>query len=659
MNTHEDRHRTPQRLRLREVLMGAFGLLLAACASIGTPDGGRYDEEPPYVVKSRPQDRATGVLTKKIRIDFNEYIKLENANEKIIISPAQLEPANVRAEGKQIRVDLYDSLKANTTYTIDFSDAVEDNNEGNPMGNYTFSFSTGDVIDTMEVSGHVLAAADLEPVKGILVGLIPCDSLWDDSLFRKTPLLRLGRTNGSGHFTIKGVKEGRYRCFALKDGDGNFCFSQKSEMIAFDTAVVVPTVWTENHADTIWRDSLHVDTVLYTPRPKYGPDNLILRAFLEEGQERHFLKSERPLPDWFRLYFTAPLDSLPRVRGLNFNDSCLAVTHSLTNDTITYWITDTAFVHTQDTARFELTYMESDTLGGFSPKTDTLELVPRKVWSKIRKEQQKKLEDWQKRQEKRVKQGKLRDPDRTRPDIVHLKFKVEPSTMLDPNRNMRISVDEPLEYFREDMLHFDRFNQKDSVWASEPYELEQDPSDPMAWTLYASWVPREEYRLRIDTLAARSVMGHNSDPVNAELRVRSFDDFGTLFLHIIDKDTGFVVQLLDKGDKVQYTARSNDKGQVDFYYLRPGTYYMRCFLDPNGNNRWDTGAYDEGLQPEQMFYFPQPMNVRAMWDVEQDWEPRGIPLLRQKPEELTKQKADKEKTIQHRNAEREQNKKNK
>ena len=198
------------------------------------------------------------------------------------------------------------------------------------------------------------------------MGLIPCDSLWDDSLFRKTPLLRLGRTNGSGHFTIKGVKEGRYRCFALKDGDGNFCFSQKSEMIAFDTAVVVPTVWTENHADTIWRDSLHVDTVLYTPRPKYGPDNLILRAFLEEGQERHFLKSERPLPDWFRLYFTAPLDSLPRVRGLNFNDSCLAVTHSLTNDTVTYWITDTAFIHTQDTARFELT------LWAASPRRPTL-----------------------------------------------------------------------------------------------------------------------------------------------------------------------------------------------------------------------------------------------------------------------------------------------
>ena len=136
-----------RRLPIREGMMGVLAFLLAACATIGTPDGGRYDEEPPYVVKSNPDDRATGVTTKKIRINFNEYIKLDNASEKVIISPAQLEPANVRADGKQIRVDLYDSLKANTTYTIDFSDAVEDNNEGNPMGNYTFSFSTGDVID--------------------------------------------------------------------------------------------------------------------------------------------------------------------------------------------------------------------------------------------------------------------------------------------------------------------------------------------------------------------------------------------------------------------------------------------------------------------------------------------------------------------------------
>lgn len=647
------------RIPIREGIIGMLVLLLAACASIGTPDGGRYDEEPPYVVKSNPGDRATGVTTKKIRINFNEYIKLDNASEKVVISPAQLEPANVRADGKQIRVDLFDSLKANTTYTIDFSDAVEDNNEGNPMGNYTFSFSTGDVIDTLEISGNVVAASNLEPVKGSLVGVIPYDSTWHDSLFRTTPLLRLGRTNGSGRFTIKGIKPGRYRCFALKDGDGNFRFSQKSEEIAFDTTVIVPTVFDENHSDTIWRDSLHIDTIFYTPRSKYGPSDIILRSFLEEGQERHFLKSERQEPNWFKLYFTAPLDSLPIVRGLNFDEKQLVVLTVPTNDTITYWFTDTAFVHNQDTARIEMTYMESDTLGGFSQKIDTLELVPKTLWSKQQKQMQRKVEDWEKRQEKRVKQGKLREPERTRPDVVNLKFKITPSTSIDPNRNVRITIEEPLAEFNEDAVHFQKFNQKDSIWENEPYILQEDPYNPMAWTLYADWLPREEYKVSIDTLAARSILGHRTHPANAEMRVRSLDDYGTLFMHIKDPDTGFVVQLIDKNDKVLYTARSNEKGDADFFYLTPGSYYVRAFLDVNGNDVWDTGDYDACRQPEEVFYFPQPLKVRAMWDIEQDWEPRGIPILQQKPQELVKQKADKVKFILNRNEERERQKQNK
>jgi hypothetical protein len=212
------------------------------------------------------------------------------------------------------------------------------------MGHYTFTFSTGDHIDTMEVSGYCLNAENLEPVKGVLVGLY---DNFEDSVFQKEPMMRVSRTNGSGRFTIKGIKPGRYRCFALKDGDGNFRFSQKSEEIAFDTTVIVPTVFDENHSDTIWRDSLHIDTIFYTPRPKYGPSDIILRSFLEEGQERHFLKSERQEPNWFKLYFTAPLDSLPMVRGLNFDEKQLVVLTVPTNDTITYWFTDTAFVHNQ------------------------------------------------------------------------------------------------------------------------------------------------------------------------------------------------------------------------------------------------------------------------------------------------------------------------
>ena len=143
------------------------------------------------------------------------------------------------------------------------------------------------------------------------------------------------------------------------------------------------------------------------------------------------------------------------------------------------------------------------------------------------------------------------------------------------------------------------------------------------------------------------------------MRVRSLDEYGTLFMHLKDPDTGFVVQLINKDDKVIYTARSDEKGDADFFYLTPGNYYVRAFLDVNGNNLWDTGDYDACRQPEQVFYFPQPLKVRAMWDIEQDWEPRGIPLLQQKPKELVKQKADKVKFVLGRNAERERQKQNK
>ena len=201
-------------------------LLFSACARMGHPDGGWYDETPPRVIGASPEDKSVNVNTNKYSIYFNEYIKLEGATEKVVVSPPQIEMPEIVGKGKFIKIELLDSLKPNTTYTIDFSDAISDNNEGNPLGNYTYSFSTGDHIDTMEVSGYVLNAADLEPVKGILVGLY--DNL-DDSVFRTKPLSRVSRTDSRGHFVIKGVAPGKYRTYALQDVDNNYTFSQKRD----------------------------------------------------------------------------------------------------------------------------------------------------------------------------------------------------------------------------------------------------------------------------------------------------------------------------------------------------------------------------------------------------------------------------------------------
>lgn len=169
-------------------------LFFAACANIGTPDGGPYDETPPKIVNTSPKYASTNSRTSKVVLEFDENVKLENAAEKVVVSPPQQEQPEISASGKKITVTLLDTLRANTTYTIDFADAIEDNNEGNPMGDYAFTFSTGEKIDTFQVSGNVLDASNLEPIKGILVGLYSVDSLagaadsaFSDSIFRTKP----------------------------------------------------------------------------------------------------------------------------------------------------------------------------------------------------------------------------------------------------------------------------------------------------------------------------------------------------------------------------------------------------------------------------------------------------------------------------------------
>src|SRR3712207_846887 len=252
-----------------------MSLLLASCANMGAPDGGWYDETPPHVVGASPAENATNVTAKKIVINFDEFIKIDNPTENVIVSPPQLEAPEIKAAGKTIVVELKDSLKPNTTYTVDFSDAISDNNEGNPMGSYTYSFSTGESIDTMEVSGYVLNAQDLEPVKGICVGLY--DNL-ADSIVHKQPMVRISRTDSRGHFVIKGVAPGQYRAFALQDADGDFIYNQKSEMVAFSPTVFTTSAKPDVRQDTIWADSLHIRDIKRVNYTHFYPDDKIGRA---------------------------------------------------------------------------------------------------------------------------------------------------------------------------------------------------------------------------------------------------------------------------------------------------------------------------------------------------------------------------------------------
>ena len=631
--------------------------VVSSCAKMGNPDGGWYDETPPQVIGAEPEDKGINVNSRKIKILFNEFIKIENATDNVIVSPPQLEQPEIKAGGKRILIELKDSLKPNTTYTIDFSDAISDNNEGNPLGNYTYSFSTGDRIDTLEVSGNVLEAENLEPVKGILVGLHPvtdslqaaASSVFDkDSLFLKTPLLRVSRTDSRGHFVIKGIAPGSYHVFALQDMDGTYTFTQKSEKIAFNHDIIVPSFKPDVRQDTIWSDSLHIRSITPVNYTHFLPDDIILRAFNEQLTDRYLVKTERKQANRFDVYFSYGHDELPTIKGLNFNEQdAFVIEPTEKKDTIFYWLRDTTLVN-QDTLSIEMTYYATDTLGVLQLKNDTLEILSKEPYAKRMKKLADEHKEWKKKQEKAAKKGM--PVDSVMP-VKHLELKWEAPAEMAPDQNISVTFTTPLAVSDTSMIHL--FSKIDTLWYEAPFEFRQKENTPRSYELLGEWRPEVEYSLEVDSAAFIDIYGLTSNKYKQGFKVKSLDSFSSL-LFTFEGMAGknIIAYLLDKGDNVIKTATSTD-GAVQFFYIKPGTYYLRMLVDKNGNGKWDTGNYGEDLQPEEIYYYPREIECKEKWDVTLSWNPKSTPLLRQKPRALIKQKDEKKKaTIKNRNAER-------
>lgn len=619
-------------------------LAVVSCAKMGQPDGGWYDETPPVIVRTTPQDKGVNVKQKKISIYFDEYIKVDNPTEKVVISPPQIEQAEIAASGKKIVVELKDTLKPNTTYTVDFSDAITDNNENNPLGNYTYTFSTGDHIDTMEVAGYVLGAQSLEPIKGILVGLY---SNLSDTIFTKEPMLRVSRTDSRGKFVIKGVAPGDYRIYALQDADNNYIFNQKSEQIAFTHDIITPTSMPDIRQDTIWRDSLRIDSIVRVGYTHFLPDDIVLRAFTEVQTNRYLVKTERTEPDHFTMFFSYGDSLLPQIRGLNFNEqNAFIIEPTEKQDTITYWLRDTMLVN-QDTLRMEVKYMATDTLGVLQLQTDTMDVLAKVPYEKRMKQQADEYEEWKKKQDKAKKRGKEYETEMPK-KALEPKYNVasEPA----PDQNITITVPTPLASADTSRIHL--YSKHDTLWYRSPFVLRPKPGQHRTYELLGEWRPGIEYSLEVDTMAFTDIYGKTSAPKKQGFKVKTEDSYATLLFDITGMaDTTVVVQLLNSQD-VMVKEVSTSNGRAEFFYIKPDTYYARMFIDTNNNGVWDTGDYAADRQAETTYYYPDKIECKAKWDLTLTWNPTSRSLNLQKPMTITKQKPEKEKTIKRRNLER-------
>ncbi len=617
-----------------------------SCANMASPTGGPYDVDPPKVKRATPDFNSLNMTPSRIEIEFDENIKIEKPTEKVIITPPQKNMPVIRSVGKKAVVELKDTLLLNTTYTIDFTDAIVDNNEGNPLENFVYSFSTGDQLDTLAISGRVLNAEDLEPVTGIYVGI---HSNLDDTAFTKVTFERISRTDSRGNFIVRGMAPGRYRVFALDDQNRDYRYDNPMEKVAFLDSVVVPSTMPAVRQDTVFVDSITVDTILTVPYTRFLPDDLLLRTFLSGFQRRYLQKHERPEERKLEIFFAAPTD-MPTFVLTNpkmERDDWYVMERTKGNDTITLWITD-SLIYKQDSLQMAVNYLRTDSLNLDYISTDTLNFIMRRSRQEQRQaEQARKEAEEAAREEKAQEMEESAEESDTGEGEAEPGAESEPITFLTIKSNIQSSFElyNPIRLeFEHPVVAFDSSHvglsvQVDSLFELVPFRLETDSLNPRKFVLRPRWEPGARYKFRIDSAMVFNCYGLWNDTYEQQFTVKALDQYGNLEIAITGLEPGkeAFVELLDKSGKP--FRKSLVKSNVArFQDLPPGEMYARLIVDENGDGVWTTGNYEEQRQPEEVFYYPGLFTIRAYTDHSESWNIRSKPVIEQKPLEITTNK---------------------
>lgn len=597
--------------------------VMYSCANIGNPSGGPIDKTPPIFMRSNPTPNAVNVKDRKIEIFFDEIVTLKGPSTKIIVSPAQTEMPRMSALGRKVTVELVDSLLPNTTYTIDFSNSIQDNNEGNAIDNFAFAFSTGSVIDSMRVSGYVLDSRTLEPMQSVVVGL---QSNLADSAFHKEKLQRVALTNDRGQFTIRNVSPGSYHIFALKDLDRDYKFGNPTEDIAFLDSIIVPSIGTREAADTVYNDLNEIDTIMRATRPAYFPNDILLSMFNEDRKSQYLANNLRVDSTRISLTFAAASDTLPSLSIVGRNDvpdQWYTLERSQTNDTLTYWIRPPHLV-SADTLMVATTYLRTDTASNLSWGTDTLKFT------------------FQRQKAKKKKKNEETD------SLEQIRF-MELHPLANGTQEvyapLLLQTGTPIERYSREAFHLQRKLQNDTIFYPAEIKsiaLRDSTLNRRDLVLKVDWEPGAAYTLAVDSLAMTDIYGLQTKPLKVDFNVRKMEEYGNIVFNITAVRDSAIVELLDGTEKIVLrTPVKNHRAEL--LNLLPGKYYARLFIDRNGNGKYDTGNYDMHLQPEETVYYPGAINLKKNWDVEQTWDIYATPIDKQKPEAIKKNKPERKK----------------
>lgn len=512
---------------------------------------------------------------KRIEVAFDEYIQLDNVAQNLLMSPPQQTPPDIKARGKKLVVLFQDTLRDSTTYTLNFGDAVCDFREKVPLHNYSFYFSTGPTIDTLEYVGHVFEAATLNPMQGIYVGVY---ETMEDSAFTSEPFLRVARTDSAGFFRISNMHAGRYRLYAVEDISRDYRLSP-GEALAFADEPVEPA----------------------------QPDSATMMLFHEEQQRLYLQRTIRDQQHHIQIYFSSMPDSLPLLKPLN--DSLNYFTsYSPQRDTVTLWLTDSLSIK-QDSIYFEIRYRRTDSLYRLEWNTDTI----RAIWRAPRLSAKAKAAEERKNRNRRL---ELRSNARSGFELFD---------------TLRLQCTTPISAIERDSFHL--FERVDTVLKPMRFTIAPYDTLPMQIIFLADFKPEGKYELHIDSGAIHDIYGVTHIKGTYPLQVKSLSDYSTLRVKLDPYLPKARIQVLNNKDKVLRELPADPEGAF-FEYLKPDAYYLRLYLDENGDGKWTTGSWSTKRQPEPIYYFPEKIQTKSNWDFEELWDYQAVEQLKAKPREL-------------------------
>lgn len=597
-------------------------VLLGACANMAQgPTGGKADVIAPTCLGSTPKNGALNVKDKRVEIVFDEFLQLNDPTKNLVVSPPQKVNPSAKAVGKKIVVELRDSLLPNETYTFDFGNSIGDYTENNPVSNFQYSFSTGDRLDSLTISGVVLNAEDLSPVEGVMVGIYSDEA---DSSFSTKPFERVGRTAADGRFVIRGVTSKQYRVFALEDLNNNFFFDQAMEGVAIqEMPIGIPSLEIEHKIDTVYGDSMKIDTVITREIRKYTPSDVLLRFFHEKINLQEFKKINRSSRNQILLSFEKMEPSLPTLSLVDTlaNDWYQVEANEMA-DTITFWITD-SMVYNKDSITLSLSYLKTDSLGVLVPCTDTLhaDLSP----SFLKKEAKDAQLEASKRKKAERRSVKLR-----RTNL--LEFEKLSSVEIDQYPSLVWT--NPLSSFDETKVHL--YKVGDSLRTQLPFTIVKDTARENCRRYFLKSTELQQdssYVVSVDSACAFDYYGNHNDSLASQFKIMGESLYSKLTVSLSNVQGNAFIDLINSKGNVcrSYPVTGKD---IVFKNIKPGTYFLRIVADDNNNGVWDTGKFRDGVFPEKVSFFPKAIKLRANWEVSEDWDVTATPLGEQRPSGL-------------------------